>query len=168
MVFVDAKTEKTLCACDWPLPYSEAVVADIDYIDAKGLTANCALAEDEKAIVAKQGEDPRKQATSLVEQKGYPGEPPVLAAKKHSKKKIHRDRPVSVIKTNTRMDFQRLYDVGIALRREMRKKENSFEGFLPRSWRRIERTKKKSSPYQLSVIMFALRVGIMSKWYNLT
>jgi hypothetical protein len=130
MVFVDAKTGKNLCACDWPLPYSEAVAADIDYIDATGLTANCALAEDEKAIVAKQGENPREQATSLAEQKGYPGEPLVLAAKKHSKQKILRDRPVIVIKTNTRMDFQRLYDAGIALRKRNEEEREQFRRFL--------------------------------------
>jgi hypothetical protein len=130
MVFVDAKTGKTLCASDWPLPYSEAVVADVDYIAATGLNANCTLAEDEKAIVAKQVESPREQATSLAKQKGYPGEPPVLDAKKRFEKNILLDRPVSVIKHNTRMDFQRLYDAGIALRSRNEEEREQFRRFL--------------------------------------
>jgi pimeloyl-ACP methyl ester carboxylesterase len=135
MVFVDANTEKThtedtLAAGEWPPPYFEAVVANVDYMAATGIAADCALSEDEKRIVAKQGEDPREQATSAAEQRGYPGDPPVLAAKKHFEQKILRDRPISVIRANTPRDFQRLYDAGVALGNGNEEEREQFRRFL--------------------------------------
>ncbi|PMD22763.1 alpha/beta-hydrolase [Hyaloscypha hepaticicola] len=135
MVFVDANTEKThtedtLAAGEWPPPYFEAVVANVDYMAATGIAADCALSEDEKTIVAKQGEDPREQATSAAEQKGYPGDPPVLAAKKHFEQMILRDRPISVIRANTPRDFQRLYDAGVALGNGNEEEREQFRRFL--------------------------------------
>jgi pimeloyl-ACP methyl ester carboxylesterase len=130
MVFVDANTEKTLGAGGWPLPYFEAVAANVDYMVVTGLAADCVLSEEELTVVAKQGEDPREQATSVAEQKGYPGDPPVLAAKKHFEKKILRDRPISVIRANTPRDFQKLYDAGVALGNGSEEDRKKFRDFL--------------------------------------
>lgn len=115
MVFVDANTEKTLLAGEWPLPYFEAVKANVDYITVTGLATECVLSDEEVAVVMKQNGDPREQATSAAEEKGYPGDPPVLASKKHFEKKVLGNRPISVIRANTPRDFQRLYDAGVAL-----------------------------------------------------
>jgi len=118
MVFVDANTEKTFDgiggSAKWPLPYVEAVTANVDYMAATGLGADQVLSEEEAAEVMKQMQDPRQQATEKAEQKGYPGDPPVLAAKKHFEKRILGDRPISVIRANCPRDYQRLYDAGIA------------------------------------------------------
>jgi pimeloyl-ACP methyl ester carboxylesterase len=118
MVFVDANTEKTFNgvggAAQWPLSYVEAVIANVDYMEATGLAADLALSEEEAAAVMKQMQDPRQQATQKAEEKGYPSDPPVLAAKKHFEKKILGDRPISVIRANCPRDYERLYDAGVA------------------------------------------------------
>jgi pimeloyl-ACP methyl ester carboxylesterase len=114
MVFVDANTEKTFEGGQWPLPFFETMIANVDYMAVTGLAADLALSAEEVAAVMKHNEVPRHQATAQAEGKGYPGDPPVLAAKKHFENKILGDRPISVIRANTPRDFQRLYDAGVA------------------------------------------------------
>lgn len=130
MVFVDANTEKTLGGGDWPLPYFEAVVAGLDYMQVTGIVADCVLSEEEMAVVTKQGEDPRLQATAAAEQKGYPDGAPVLAAKQHFEQKILGDRPISVIRAETPRDFQRLYDAGVAAGNGSEEDRENFRNFL--------------------------------------
>jgi pimeloyl-ACP methyl ester carboxylesterase len=113
MVFVDANTEKTFID-GWPLPYFQAILEGVNYMQVTGLAQDSVLSEEEMDVTATQGEDPRQQATTAAEEKGYQGDPPVLAAKEHFEKKILGDRPISVIRANTPRDFQRLYDAGVA------------------------------------------------------
>ncbi|PMD60139.1 acyl-CoA N-acyltransferase [Hyaloscypha bicolor E] len=70
---------------------------------ATGLAVNSVLSREEGASYDCRGA------------KGYPGDPPVLAVKKHFEKKILGNLPISVIRTNTPRDFQRLYDAGVTL-----------------------------------------------------
>jgi hypothetical protein len=44
----------------------------------------------------------------------YPGDPPILAVKKHFETQPLGDHPISVIRANTLRDFQMTYDVGVA------------------------------------------------------
>ncbi|KAE9377385.1 alpha/beta-hydrolase [Stipitochalara longipes BDJ] len=132
MVFVDANTEKTLEGGEWPLPYFEAIMANVDYQVVTGLAASCVLSEEEMAVIGKQSADPREHAVIAAEQKGYPGSTPVLAAKKHFEKKILGDRPISVIRANTPRDFQRLYDAGVALGNGTEEERKQSRDFLVR------------------------------------
>jgi hypothetical protein len=79
MVFVDGNTEKRLGASKWPLPYFEAVKVNVDYMTATGPAVDCVLSREEVGIVIKRLAEPKEQATTAAEQKGYPGDPPVLA-----------------------------------------------------------------------------------------
>jgi pimeloyl-ACP methyl ester carboxylesterase len=130
MVFVDANTENTFGRGQWPLPFVEAVIANLDYMAVTGLGADIALSQEETAVVMKHTQDPRQQATEAAEQKGYPGDPAVLAAKNHFENKILGDRPISVIRANTPRDFQRLYDAGVAAGNGSEEDRAKFKDFL--------------------------------------
>ena len=145
MVFVDANTEKTLGAAgEWPLPYFEAVTANVDYLDVTGLAAGCVLSEEEMAVIGKQSADLRGQATIAAEQKGFPGDLPVLAAKNHFEQKILGDKPISVIRANTPRDFQRMYDAGVALGNGTEEERKLTRDFLARFEEDDERNQKET------------------------
>jgi pimeloyl-ACP methyl ester carboxylesterase len=132
MVFVDANNERTLEALggEWPLPYFQAVTANVDYRAVTGLEAGCVLSEEEMAVVEKQSADEREHATIAAEQKGFPDALPILAAKKHLEKQILGDRPVSVIRANTPRDFQRMYDAGVELGNGTKEERKLSQEFL--------------------------------------
>jgi hypothetical protein len=69
IVFVDANIEKNLGAGKWPLPYFEAVKANVDYMTATGLAVNSVLSREEVGIVMKLLAEPREQATTAAEQR---------------------------------------------------------------------------------------------------
>ncbi|KFY93222.1 hypothetical protein V500_03835 [Pseudogymnoascus sp. VKM F-4518 (FW-2643)] len=114
MVFVDANQENTfLHHEDFPSPSFELMLAGVDYYEVTGIKANTALSKEEfQAVLDVQGK-PSTGITSLAEEVGAKGDPPVLAAKKQLQNQALGNRPVSVIHANTARDFQRLYEAGI-------------------------------------------------------
>jgi hypothetical protein len=128
MVFVDTNTD-SIGAGKWPLPYFEAVKANVYYMTTTVLAVDCVLYREEVGIVMKRLAEPREPDTRAAEQKGYPGDPPVLAVKKHFEKEILGNRPISVIRADALRDFQRLYDAGVTLgngTEEEREKSREF------------------------------------------
>lgn len=114
MVFVDANQENTfLHHEDFPSPSFETMVAGIDYYGVTGIKANTALSKEEfQAVLDVQGKS-STGITSLAEEAGAKGDPPVLAAKKQLQNQALGNRPVSVIHANTARDFERLYEAGV-------------------------------------------------------
>lgn len=114
MVFVDANQENTfLHHEDFPSPSFETVVASIDYYEVTGIKANTALSKEEfQAVLDVQGKS-STGITSLAEEAGAKGDPPVLAAKKQLQNQVLGNRPISVIHANTVRDFERLYEAGV-------------------------------------------------------
>jgi hypothetical protein len=156
MVFVDANSEKNPGADKWPLPYFEAVKANVDYMAVTELAVDCVLSRGEVGIVMKRLAEPREQATTAAEQKGYPGDPPVLAVKKHFKKKILGNRLISVIRADTLRDFQRLYDAGVTLGNGTEEeKEKSREFFVSFT---VDDQKNQEDILTLSIVNHYVRV----------
>ncbi|TVY88870.1 Uncharacterized protein LAWI1_G007762 [Lachnellula willkommii] len=114
MVFVDANTEKSFDGGNWPLPYISAVIGDINWNDATGLTANQKLAREKWEVVLKMQQDPRHHLTEAAESRGYKASQTVLAAKKQFENQVLGDRAISVIRGNAPGDLQRMYDAGVA------------------------------------------------------
>ncbi|TVY33758.1 hypothetical protein LOCC1_G008677 [Lachnellula occidentalis] len=114
MVFVDANTEKSFDGGNWPLPYISAVIGDLDWNEATGLTATQKLAREEWQVVLQMQQDPRHHLTEAAESRGYKASQIVLAAKKQFESQVLGDRPISVIRGNAPGDLQRMYDAGVA------------------------------------------------------
>lgn len=130
VVFVDANTEKSFDGGNWPLPCVTAVTEGLSWSKETGLEASQVLGDKAWAKVKSWDEKPQHQKAEAAEQKGWQGDPPVLAAKRQIERKILGSHQVSVIKSNTARDMQRMYDAGVAAGNGTEAEREEYRNFL--------------------------------------
>ncbi|KAH8822002.1 Alpha/Beta hydrolase protein [Xylogone sp. PMI_703] len=116
MVFVEANQECTLDVLDWRQLALSDLLIDVNHSDVTGISHAYKLTSDEWLIYqdAQGTEQHRKQADLEIAE--YPNSFPILK----SKSQLHREtpflgnRPVCVIKGDTKADFKKLLNAGLA------------------------------------------------------
>ncbi|KUJ20821.1 alpha/beta-hydrolase [Mollisia scopiformis] len=130
IVFVDANTEKSYDAGNWPLPFVIAVTDGVDWLESTGLEADHVLSDKEWAQVKEAENDPQLQKTVVAEQRGFRSDSAPLASKHQIERQVLGSHPVSVITCNSARDMQRMYESGVAAGKGTEAEREQFRNML--------------------------------------
>lgn len=122
MVFVDANQENHFYYRQEPMPelgvyqapWQKAINKDLNFLEAAGLAKDQKLCAADWAAQGRERDLPSHEAASKAEYRGWQKDAAVLAAKKQFEKRPLGDHPVSVLRADSTMEWQRMYDAGVA------------------------------------------------------
>jgi pimeloyl-ACP methyl ester carboxylesterase len=140
IVFADGSTERQCDYFELPDTNINAVLGDLKVAQVTGLRADSKLSRDEwraRAIDIARG-----AAAAQVEVDSYVGVCHTLAEKKQFQKRAMGHRPVSVIRCNSAMDYERIYENGVEAGNGTPQQQRAFRDLLDR-WEAIDREMKE-------------------------
>jgi pimeloyl-ACP methyl ester carboxylesterase len=122
IVFVDANQENHFYYRQEPMPelgvfrapWQKAIDKDVNFLEASGLQRDQKLSAEDWAGHARERDLPAHEAASGAEFRGWQKDAAVLAAKKQFELQPLKDSPVSVLRADSKMEWQRMYDAGVA------------------------------------------------------
>ena len=121
MIFVDANQENHFYWRKQPradsgvyqAPWHLAMEKDVDSLDAIGLSREQKLGDEGWAAVLKDRSLPSHEAASKAEFRGWQTDDVVLAAKKQFETRPLGNHPVSVLRADSKMEWEREYAAGV-------------------------------------------------------
>lgn len=146
IVFADGSTERQCDYFELPDANINAVLGNLKVAQVTGLRADSKLSRDEwrdRAIDIARG-----AAAAQVEVDSFVGVCHTLAEKKQFQNRAMGHRPVSVIRCNSAMDYERIYENGVEAGNGTPQQQRAFRDLLDR-WEAIDR-KMKEEQLQLS------------------
>jgi hypothetical protein len=95
-------------------PWQKVIDKDLNFLEAASLESDQKLSPEDWAAHGRDRDRPSHEAASKAEFRGWQKDVAVLAAKKQFEKRPLEDYPVSVLRADSRMEWQRMYDAGVA------------------------------------------------------
>jgi pimeloyl-ACP methyl ester carboxylesterase len=118
MVFIDAGApdQWDVLPMIWRDPEMTWVMADIDFAEATDLKKNTALSPEEWQAYLDEEASEKHERQAAQENEAFPGSYRALARKGLLEKKppLLGNRPICVVRGNTHIDYQKLYQAGVA------------------------------------------------------
>jgi hypothetical protein len=122
MVFVDANQENHFYHRHEPMPefgvyqapWQKAIDKDLNFLEAASLERDRKLSPEDWTAHGRDRDRPSHEAASRAEFRGWQKDAAVLAVKKQFEKRPLEDYPVGVLRADSKMEWQRMYDAGVA------------------------------------------------------
>ena len=140
MVLSEGSTERQSEFFQVPDPNINAVLGDLKFSEVTGLRAESKLSRDEwraRAIDIAKG-----SATAQAEAAAFGEVCKTLSMKEQYKKKALGDRPLSVIRCNSAMEYKRIYEKGVEVGNGTEEQRQAFRRLLDR-WEEFEKEIKE-------------------------